>query len=98
MRKTDEANFFMKVLCKNPNQIVNPERIRPISGMIQELNDMQNKKKEKSTRKRVQSASVTRSKTALSHSPSLYKPGEMNRSSRNLRQKSSLENELNRSK
>ena len=35
VKKTDEADYFMKVLCKNPNLIVNPERIRPISGMIQ---------------------------------------------------------------
>lgn len=34
LKKHQEADFFMNVLCKSSSNKINPERTRPISGLI----------------------------------------------------------------
>ena len=88
----------MNIICKNGTKKTNPELVRPISGLIDELNEMQNKRKEKTIKRRAQSATISRNRVSVAHSPNLYKSRENDRSFRNLRQKSSKEDHLSRSK
>ena len=64
----------MNVLCQGSKNKINPERTRPVSGMIDEINELQKMGKSRSVR-RVQSAKAARSKSAINHSPNLYKAG-----------------------
>ena len=97
-KKKEQAEFFMNVLCQNKNKRTNPEKIRSIEGLIDELDEMQKTGREKPEKKRVQSANLKRCKSAFQHSPNLYKSREFNRSTLNVKQKTGLENQLNRSK
>lgn len=88
----------MNVLCKGANKRINPEQIKPVSGLLEEIEEMQKRGKSRPVKQRAKSANLSRAKSSVQHSPHLYRPKDLNKSSTNLRQKNGLEDQLNKSK
>lgn len=88
----------MNVLCKGANKRINPEQIRPLSGLLDEIEKMQKKGNVKAVKQRAKSASLSRAKISTQHSSHLYRSKDLNKSSSNLKHKNGLEDQLNKSK
>lgn len=63
----------MNVLCKGANKRINPEQIRPVSGLINEIEFMKNKETTKKNLQRAKSACLSRPKSLVKHSQNFYK-------------------------
>lgn len=98
VKKAKDAEFYMNALCRNRGRKMNPEKVRPVKGLIDEINERQNRSQDKPAKQRAQSASVSRSQSDIQHSPSLYTSKDFTRSSSNLKQNTRGAIHMSRSK